>query len=238
MAGLPVKIVTGAGVGILAVTPGSGAGLPVIESAVGIPVRIMASGGLPVTGLNPSPPAGGSAFSESIKNPAILLSNSDETATLDDAGVQDVACLATVAITSGQKVRIEFQVTEISDRVALGIGTIDLLTGDSAFLGCVGGNGIGNYSSSAGVWENGNNVAGSDGFPAGSVVDIDVDTTTSTISWYVDGVLSVSVNYNQTGDVYAAIGLRYDGVTIPSVTITQPGAYIHAPAAPYTEYGA
>src|SRR5690242_4897087 len=100
-----------------------------------------------VAGNPDPPPSGGSAFDPVAKNAAIVLSNGNKTATLSNGGVQDVAGLATVAIPAGAKVRIEIQVTQTSDRVALGIGTAALLTSDSAFLGCVAGNGIGNYSS-------------------------------------------------------------------------------------------
>jgi len=183
------------------------------------------------------PPPVGVTLDPTIKNAAIVLSNGNMTATLTNGGVQDVVGLATVAITAGQKVRIEFVVGAPSDRVAFGIGAANILTSDTAFLGCTSGNDIGNYSSGAGVWQNGSNLAGSGGFVAGNVVDIDVDTTINNIAWSVNGTTQVNVTYSIAGNVYAAYGLRYDSITPAQISLVAPASFVNAPPSGFTKYG-
>jgi hypothetical protein len=183
------------------------------------------------------PPPAGATLDPTIKNAAIVLSNGNMTATLTNGGVQDVVGIATFAITSGKKSWIEFLVGATSDRVAFGIGTASTLTSDTAFLGCTSGNDIGNYSSGAGVWQNGSNLAGSGGFSAGDRVNIAVDTTASSITWYVNNVSQVSVTYSLTGDVFAAYGLRYDSVTPAQISLVAPASFVNAPPSGFTKYG-
>lgn len=227
--------------------PSTGPGIPVIPSIVGVPIRSLPQGvpvvvvsppvpGIPVTGY--TPPPSGAAWSEIIRNPAVVLSNADLTASLTDGGVADVPGLATVAMTAGQKVRIEVVANSLSDRVAFGVATADLLTSDSAFLGCVNGNGVGFYSSSAGIWFDGNNIAGSSGFAAGDVIDIDVDIDAQSLEFFVNGSSVATVTHTLTGDLFAAYGLRYDGVTVSQVTLVEPADFSFLPPAGYTRYGA
>lgn len=190
-----------------------------------------------VLGGSASPPTSGATWSATNINGHVTLSADKLTATANTtAGNNYFSGLATRAITTGQKVRIEFKVLAVSSNTpGFGVGNTSTALYDGAYLG---------IDANSGAWYQDAKVS-FDGFAThgtawanNDIIDADVDFDAKTIEFFKNGVSVGVYTISITGDLYAAFTTFYDGTTQGSVLLVSPGSFTYAPPAGFTEYGA
>lgn len=179
------------------------------------------------------PPPGAATWSPTNKNGNVVLSNANMTAAYTIDGSNGVG-LATVAITTGQKVRVEisFDVTS-GGYMAFGLANSSESTADGDWLG-IDTNGIG-YRETGEVIYNNSTVAMFSGYAQGDIIDMDVDFSGNTVEWFVNGSSVGSHSISVTGDLYPAYDFKFNHT---QVTLIASGSFTYAPPTGYTEYGA
>lgn len=197
----------------------------------------------------PDPPAG-ATWSPTAKNANVTLSADKLTATVNVNGPADAAGLATLAITSGQKVYLEAILEAGSGgELGLGFGNASTNFADGQWLG-IDGNSLCTFNG-GNTYTGGAIVVHLASSSVGNRMGIAIDrqnnsywiiniTTGGTFGGAYDpatntGGLGISAIL---GDIFPGYNVSYAGGVQGSYTLVQPASYANAPPTGFTKYGA
>ena len=198
----------------------------------------------------PDPPAG-ATWSPTAKNANVTLSADKLTATVNAGGPNDAAGLATLAITSGQKVYLEaIRVSGGGGENGIGIGNSSVLFADGDWLG-IDANSLCVFGNTGNLYTGGAQASAVSSFSSGQRVGIAIDNTANKKFWLINITAGGSFGgaydpaTNSGGFVYSITGDLFAGYTVSTNSQTDQGAfqlilpasYVNAPPTGFTKYG-